>query len=189
MNNGRNLPPTKAAKEEGWACQGQFHQSVKPLAGFLTLPPTGFGKLNFRPISQEAVPVLHIKNYALSCRITCLCWACIEHFTCFAGFMPSGWGVHEITRPCAFWPWGPIILGIPQPGLIYYPTHNQYPMPLIHNITYVTNRFLCPIQALLHVFSYMGQALLLVLCISILMPSSSNRMACSLYFGWSSKLL
>jgi hypothetical protein len=56
--------------KEGWACQGQFHQSVKPLAGFLTLAPTGFGKLNFPPIiSQEAVPVLHIKNYALSSRI------------------------------------------------------------------------------------------------------------------------
>jgi hypothetical protein len=65
------MEPTKAAKE-GWACQGQF-QSVKPLAGFFTLPPAGFGKLNFPPISQEAVAVLHIKIYALSSRITCLC--------------------------------------------------------------------------------------------------------------------
>jgi hypothetical protein len=71
MNCGSTLPPTIAAKE-GWACQGQF-QNVKPLAGFLTLPPASFVKLNFPPISQEAVPVLHIENYALSSRITCLC--------------------------------------------------------------------------------------------------------------------
>jgi hypothetical protein len=71
MNCGKTFPPTKAAKE-GWACQGQF-QSVKASAGFLTLLTAGFVKLNFPPISQEVVLVLHIKNYALSSRIACLC--------------------------------------------------------------------------------------------------------------------
>jgi hypothetical protein len=58
--------------------------------------------LNFPPISQEVVLVLHIKNYALSSRIACLCWAFIEHFTYFMErvlccAMPSSWGVHEIA--------------------------------------------------------------------------------------------
>jgi len=71
MNRGGTLPLTKVAKE-GWPCHDQF-QSVKPLVGFLTSPTNGFVNLNFPPISPEAGPILHIKKYAFSSRIACLC--------------------------------------------------------------------------------------------------------------------
>jgi len=66
-------PSNHKSSKRGMGLPRPVPECIKPLAGFLTLPTAGFVKLNFPPSSQEAVPVLHIKNYALSSRITCLC--------------------------------------------------------------------------------------------------------------------